>query len=131
MKTGPLGMRVCEPPCHSAAACLHPDNCRANMKWENERAATTGAPMTELPCSFKKRACDLAGECLKVMHHSPVDKMSDLKKEIRRLRKIEHAAWHVCESSEERVAEGEIIVLSKDFKTLSKLLQIEHPPHYE
>lgn len=43
-RTGPLGMRVCEPACHSAAACLNPNNCKANMKWENERLATAAAP---------------------------------------------------------------------------------------
>lgn len=35
-RTGPLGMRVCEPACHSAAACLNPDNCKADMTWENK-----------------------------------------------------------------------------------------------
>jgi len=64
--------------------------------------------------------------------YSPLnDVIVDLKKEVRRLRKIEHAAWHVCESSEERVDDEEIIVSPEDFKALSKLLPTEHPSHYE
>jgi hypothetical protein len=43
-KTGPLGMRVCEPACHSAAACLHPENCKADMTWENKRIASARPP---------------------------------------------------------------------------------------
>lgn len=42
----PLGMRVCDPACHSAAACLQPDNCKANMKWENKRNQSA-TPITD------------------------------------------------------------------------------------
>ncbi len=50
----------------------------------------------------------------------------DLLKEIRRLRKIEHLAWHVCESADEGYP---IIVNRADFLALSKALPTEHPPH--
>ena len=53
----------------------------------------------------------------------------ELAEEIERLRKIEHAAWHVCESSEERVADKEVVVDMEDFKKLAALLPREHPPH--
>ena len=66
------------------------------------------------------------------MTRTPWDHVvADLRKEVRRLRKIEHAAWHVCESSEERVKEKLILVGSDEFHELSKLLPMEHPPHYE
>ncbi len=58
-----------------------------------------------------------------------MDNLIDLKRELRRLRKIEHAAWHVCESSEER--NKETLVDTNDLRALSKLLPIEHPPHHE
>jgi len=44
-----------------------------------------------------------------------------------RARKIEHLAWHVCESSEDRVTEDEIVVDRKDFEALCAVLPEEHP----
>ena len=45
----------------------------------------------------------------------------------RRLLEVEHAAWHVCESSEDRVTENEIVVQREDFEKLSALLPEDHP----
>lgn len=49
--------------------------------------------------------------------------------ELRRLREIEHLAWHVCESSEEDVSAKTITVDPGDFEALSKALPMEHPSH--
>lgn len=54
---------------------------------------------------------------------------ADIKREIERLREIEHLAWHVCESSEENVHAGRITVDWDDFMALSKALPMEHPAH--
>jgi hypothetical protein len=47
--------------------------------------------------------------------------------EIVRLLRVEHLAWHLCESSEERCTEGIIVVDKDDFYALSKALPEEHP----
>lgn len=52
---------------------------------------------------------------------------AELEKDAERLREIEHAAWHVCESSEERVVDDEIVVTREDFEKLCSLLGEEHP----
>lgn len=48
--------------------------------------------------------------------------------ELRRLRQIEHLAWHLCESSSE--APNKVIDVDyADFKALSSALPMEHPSH--
>ena len=47
--------------------------------------------------------------------------------ELKRLREIEHHAWHLLDDSEERVAEGEVVVSKSNYEELSKLLPEDHP----
>jgi hypothetical protein len=50
-----------------------------------------------------------------------------LQAELKRLRNIEHLAWHVCESSEDRVLGPDIIIDRADFEALASSLPEEHP----
>jgi hypothetical protein len=59
------------------------------------------------------------------MTQSPPTPASELK----RLREIEHLAWHVCEGSEEDASAGTITVDAKDLKALAAALPMEHPSH--
>lgn len=47
------------------------------------------------------------------------------EREVRRLKKIEHAAWHALDDSEER--SQEIAISLKDGDALSRLLPFHHP----
>lgn len=57
------------------------------------------------------------------------DEFVDLRREIDRLRVIEHLAWHVCESSAEDATAGTITVDADDLKALSEVLPETHPAH--
>ena len=48
-------------------------------------------------------------------------------REVARLEKIEHAAWHLLDDSAQHVREGIIVVDQKRFDALSKLLPEDHP----
>ena len=47
--------------------------------------------------------------------------------ELKRLKEIEHLAWHLLDDSEDRVLENEIVVTRENFEKLSKLLPEGHP----
>jgi len=59
--------------------------------------------------------------------HKLVKEIAEYRADAERLHAIEHAAWHVCESSEDRVQQDEIVVDRADFEALSALLPEEHP----
>ena len=57
--------------------------------------------------------------------------MITLISELKRLREIEHLAWHVCESSSEDVKARTITVDLDDFNALVAMLSEEHPQYGE
>jgi hypothetical protein len=50
--------------------------------------------------------------------------------EVRRLREIEHAAWHLLDNSADDI-DGAITIVRADLEALSKLLPEGHPEHDE
>ncbi len=48
------------------------------------------------------------------------------EREVRRLRKIEHAAWHALDDAAEYPEENRIKITRRDWKALCKLLPLEH-----
>ena len=49
------------------------------------------------------------------------------EREVKRLRKIEHAAWHLLDDAAEYPQEKRVEVMPRDFKKLSKLVGFDHP----
>lgn len=47
--------------------------------------------------------------------------------EVRRLKKIEHAAWHALDDSAEYPEEKRVEITLRDFMVLAKLLPQDHP----
>lgn len=56
-----------------------------------------------------------------------IKELKKAKREVSRLRKIEHAAWHLLDDSEHRMDSGEIVVQKENFDALSALLSEGHP----
>lgn len=46
---------------------------------------------------------------------------------VRRLKKVEHAAWHALDDAAEYPEEKRVEITWRDWKALSKLLPLEHP----
>lgn len=49
------------------------------------------------------------------------------EREVRRLRKIEHAAWHALDDAAEYPEEKRVEITLRDWMILGKLLPMEHP----
>lgn len=58
------------------------------------------------------------------LEHRPQNATND---EMRRLREVEHLAWHLLDDSEERVMENEIVVSKEQYEALSAVLPGRHP----
>lgn len=51
----------------------------------------------------------------------------DAERELRRLRKLEHAAWHALDDAAEYPEKGYAEIQWRDWKALAKLLPLVHP----
>lgn len=51
----------------------------------------------------------------------------EAEREVRRLRKIEHAAWHALDDAAEYPERECAEITWRDWKALAKLLPLEHP----
>jgi hypothetical protein len=49
------------------------------------------------------------------------------EREVRRLKKIEHAAWHALDDAAEYPEEKRVEITLHDWMALAKLLPMEHP----
>jgi len=49
------------------------------------------------------------------------------EREVRRLKKIEHAAWHALDDAAEYPEEKRVEITLRDWKLLCKLLPMDHP----
>lgn len=49
------------------------------------------------------------------------------QRELRRLRKLEHAVWHALDDAAEYIEEKRVEITLRDWKALCRLMPMEHP----